>query len=95
MYTFKLDPYFHSLLNWDLRKHGLALLNSLLVYCYQPAGRQTSSEVKQTQLGSLAHKTLATDMTNVLDSVVDDGEVSSCFARVHFVQRMINPHPCR
>ena len=72
---FKLDPYLQSLRHWDLRKHGLTLLNSLLLHCFQPGGRQGADEGVHQSQENTAHKVLVTHMTRLLDGTVDDDKV--------------------
>ena len=71
LYCFKQDPYLQSLLHWDLRRHGLTLLNSLLAHCFQPDGRQSASGQPQ---GNTAHNTLVANMTRLLDGTADDDD---------------------
>ena len=67
VYSFKLDPYLQSLLNWDVRKCALRLLNSLLIYCFQPVSRHSFCDLKSLPHENIAPETLASDMSRLLD----------------------------
>ena len=72
--TFSLDPYLQSLVNWDLRKHGLILLNSVLVHCFQPVSRQISGACGNS---TDTHRAFAGDVKSLLDVAVEDKLVSN------------------
>ena len=67
------------MLHWALRSHGLTLLNSLLVHCFQPGhgGRRgDGGDGRQPQDNTgTAHRALLTNMTTLLDSATDDDKV--------------------
>ena len=77
LYCFKVDPYLQTLVHWDLRRRGLVLLNSLLVYCFQPDVNQNSDEVACHPLQSSAHKAIVCDVKQLLDGTEEDGKVSN------------------
>ena len=81
LHGFEVDPYLKSLMNWDLRESGLALLNTMLVHCFQPGDRLTStdSESKQHQNRKISDKTVLSRLSNLLDSEVRDDSVSSLY----------------
>ena len=73
LFTFKRDPYLQFLLHWALRRHGLMLLNSLLVHCFHPGDGQGGGRQPQGNT-SADHKALVTNMTRLLDGTADDNK---------------------
>ena len=82
-----MDPYLQSrsVVHWDLRECGLTLLNVLLVHCFQSttaatvggSGRLVSNEARRLQNQNVSNKGLVHDLEDLLDSAMNDDDVST------------------